>query len=184
MQLILLEKVAALGDLGEVVTVKPGYGRNFLVPQGKAIPATKANLEAFEARKEELKAKEQEVLNAALARRDAIADKAITTKVNASAEGRMYGSISAREIADLMTDVGMAVEKAEIILSEGALRNVGEYDITIRLHPDVECQVHLSIVSDDVIEQEQEQVIEAEKVEDMEDFEAPEHPEPEAQVES
>ena len=145
MQLILLEKVANLGNLGDLVTVKPGYGRNYLVPQGKAVPATKANVEEFEKRREELMAREAESLNAAVARRDAIADQSITIRAKASPEGRLYGSIGPREIAEALTDAGYAVVKAEVVMSEGALRRIGEYKIDLRLHADVECQITLEI---------------------------------------
>ena len=149
MELILLEKVANLGNLGDLVTVKPGYGRNYLVPQGKAVPATKENVAEFEQRREELVAREQEALNAAVARRDAIADQSITIRAKASPEGRLYGSIGTREIATALTDAGYAVTKAEVIMSEGSLRRIGDYEIGLRLHADVECTITLVIAEEE-----------------------------------
>ena len=103
MELILLENVQNLGKLGDKVTVKPGYGRNFLVPQGKAVPATRENVEAFEKKRAELEARAAELLAAAEARRDAVDGQSVTIVANASSEGKLYGSVGPREVADALT---------------------------------------------------------------------------------
>lgn len=149
MELILLENVQNLGVLGDKVTVKPGFGRNFLVPQGKAVPATKENVEMFEERRAELEARAQERVDAAKARRDAVDGQAIEITAKASSEGKLYGSVGTREIADALTDAGFAVDKSEIILSEGAIRNTGEFDIDLQLYAEVNATVHLTIIGDE-----------------------------------
>ena len=145
MEVILLERVQNLGDLGEQVTVKAGYGRNYLVPQGMAVPATKANQAMFEERRAELERKAEEKTAAAQGRRDAVDGKEITITTNASAEGKLYGSVGTREIADALAEEGYAVSKGEIILSEGVIRQVGEYEIPLVFHPSVEAVIKLTI---------------------------------------
>ena len=125
MELILLENIQNLGSLGDKVKVAAGYARNFLVPQGKAVPATKANLEEFESRRAELEARAAEQVGAATVRRDAVADQTITITANASSEGKLYGSVGTRELSDALTDAGFAVNKMEVVLSEGAIRMAG-----------------------------------------------------------
>ena len=150
MQLILLEKVHNLGDLGDVVTVKPGYGRNFLLPRGKAVRATKANLEKFEAERDELQRQANEKLAAAEARREAIDGvEAVEFFVNVSPEGRLYGSISAREIADKLTEMGFAVEKIEVDQPEGPIRETGEFTVGLILHADVQTEVKIVVVGEE-----------------------------------
>ena len=145
MELILLEKVQKLGDLGDKVNVKPGYGRNFLVPQGKAVPATKANIEAFEARRAELEKIAVEKLSGAEERRDALADFEVTITANASEEGKLYGSIGPREIADAVSKDGPAINKAEVIMGEGPIRYTGEHTVLLHLHADVETEIKVTI---------------------------------------
>ena len=146
MELILLEKVHNLGDLGDTVTVKPGYGRNFLLPRGKAVPATKANKEKFEAEREELQRQAEEKLSAAEARREAIeALDAVVFNVNVSPEGKLYGSISAREIAEKLTEMGYPVEKAEVDQPEGPIRETGEFTVGLMLHADVQTEIRIEI---------------------------------------
>ncbi|MDJ0655924.1 MAG: 50S ribosomal protein L9 [Xanthomonadales bacterium] len=149
MDLILLENIQNLGKLGDVVKVKPGFGRNFLVPQGKAVPATKSNLEAFETRRAELEARAADRLAAATARRDAVADQTVTITANASSEGKLYGSVGTREIAEALTGAGFPVEKSEVLLPEGAIRMAGEYDIDLHFYAEVDCQVKLAIVGEE-----------------------------------
>lgn len=150
MELILLEKVHNLGDLGDQVSVKPGYGRNFLLPRGKAVPATPENQTRFEAEREELQKQANEKLSAAEARREAIDSvEAVVFTVNVSPEGRLYGSISAREIADKLTEMGYPVEKAEVDQPEGAIREVGEYTVGLILHADVITDIKIQVVSDE-----------------------------------
>ncbi len=137
MQIILLEKVANLGDLGEQVNVKSGYGRNFLIPQKKAVPATKANIEIFEARRAELEAAAAEALSAAQARAEQVAAlAAITLARNAGEEGKLFGSVGPADIADAITEAGVSVEKREVIMDD-AIHAVGEYEANIRTHTDV-----------------------------------------------
>ncbi|MEM9533426.1 MAG: 50S ribosomal protein L9 [Pseudomonadota bacterium] len=149
MELILLENIQNLGGLGDVVKVKSGYGRNYLVPQGKAVPATKANREEFEARRAELEERAADRLKAAIARRDAVNGQTVTIHANASSEGKLYGSVGPREIADALTQGGYAVEKQEVILPEGLIRQTGEYPIDLHFYADVDGQVVLVIVGDE-----------------------------------
>ncbi len=149
MELILLEKVANLGDLGERVKVKPGFGRNFLVPQGKAIPATKANVEYFESRREELETLANEKMAAASARRNAMADVTLEFIVATSPEGKLYGSIGPREIADRLSELGHAVEKSEVSMGEGSIRQIGNYNVPLHLHADVDAAIAVAVRSED-----------------------------------
>ena len=138
MEVILLEKVANLGDLGDQVNVKSGYGRNYLIPQQKAVPATKANIEKFEARRAELEQVAAEAVAAAQARADKIAEIGkITLERNAGEEGKLFGSVGPADIADALTEAGVEVEKREVIMPEGALHTIGEFEVSIRTHTDV-----------------------------------------------
>lgn len=145
MDLILLEKVTNLGNLGDKVSVKPGYGRNFLVPQGKAVPATAANLAGFEARRAEYEAKAQASLDDAGKRLAALEGASVTVYANASTEGKLYGSVGPRDIAEALTKAGTPVSKSEVVMGEGAFRNVGEYEVVVHLHADVETTVKVVV---------------------------------------
>lgn len=150
MELILLEKVHNLGDLGDTVTVKPGYGRNFLLPRGKAVPATRENKEKFEAERDELQRQAGEKLASAEARREAIDElESVLFNVNVSPEGRLYGSISAREIADKLTEMGYPVEKVEVDQPEGPIRETGEYTVGLILHADVITEVKVEVIGEE-----------------------------------
>ena len=146
MQLILLQKVVNLGNLGDKVEVKPGYGRNFLVPQGKAVPATTANVAEFEAKRAEYEAKAQAMLGDAEGRRAKLEGASVTIHANASTEGKLYGSVGPRDIAEALTKAGMPVEKSEVVMGEGPIRNIGEYDVLVHLHADVETTVKVVVV--------------------------------------
>jgi large subunit ribosomal protein L9 len=148
MEVILLEKVANLGALGTKVNVKPGYGRNFLIPQGKAVPATKANLEAFEARRADLERQEAEILATAQARAEQLATLAVVIAAKSGDEGKLFGSVGTRDIAEAITTAGVAVNKLEVRLPNGALRNTGEYKIALQLHSDVMAEVALTVVAE------------------------------------
>ena len=148
MKLILLQKVTNLGNLGDLVDVKPGYGRNFLVPQGKAVPATEANVAAFEAKRAEYEAKAKASHDEAEARAAKFADASVTIGAHASTEGKLYGSVGPRDIAEAFTAAGLPLEKSEVILGEGAFRAVGEYDVLIKLHADVEVTVKVIVEAD------------------------------------
>lgn len=138
MELILLQKVTNLGVLGDKVKVKPGYGRNYLVPQGKAVPATEANIAAFEAKRADYEAKAKATHDDAEARKAKLEGASVTIKANASTEGKLFGSVGPRDIADAFTAAGLPLEKSEVVLGEGAFRNVGEYEVVAKLHADVE----------------------------------------------
>jgi len=147
MQLILLQKVTNLGNLGDLVTVKPGYGRNYLVPQGKAVPATPANIAEFEARRAEYEAKAAAALAAAQDRLAKLTDATVTVSANASTEGKLYGSVGPREIAEALTrQLGVEVHKSEVVMGEGPLRHVGEFDVSVHLHADVDATVKVVVV--------------------------------------
>lgn len=145
MKLILLQKVVNLGGLGDKVDVKPGYGRNFLVPYGKAVPATAANVAAFEAKRAEYEAKADAVLAAAQARLAGLEGAEVTINANASTEGKLFGSVGARDIAEAFTAAGHKLEKSEVIMGEGAIRRTGEFEVTVHLHADVETKVKVIV---------------------------------------
>jgi large subunit ribosomal protein L9 len=145
MELILLEKVQKLGDLGVQVNVKPGYGRNYLVPAGKAVPATKANLAEFEARREELEKAAMAKLSTAEERVSALDGFEIVLVANASEEGKLYGSIGPREISDAVSERGLELNKSEVIMGEGPIRYTGEHDVLVHLHADVETQIKVTV---------------------------------------
>lgn len=150
MEIILLDKIANLGSLGDQVSVKSGYARNFLFPQGKAVPATEANIKVFEERRAELEAKLAEELAAAQARAEKIsALDPVVIGSKAGDEGKLFGSIGTRDIADAVTAAGVEVVKAEVLLPNGTLREVGEYDIELHLHSDVFATVKLQVVAAD-----------------------------------
>jgi large subunit ribosomal protein L9 len=148
MQLILLQNVTNLGKLGDKVNVKPGYGRNFLVPKGKAVPATAANLAEFEAKRAEYEAKAKSQLEGAEGRKAALENAEVTISANASTEGKLYGSIGPREIAEALTKIGHKVEKSEVVLGEGPLRRTGEHEVLVHLHADVETTVKVIVTGD------------------------------------
>lgn len=148
MDVILLEKVANLGSLGDKVKVKAGYGRNFLLPYGKAVPATADNVKAFEERRAELEKAAAEKLSAAQARAEALEGASVTITSKAGEEGKLFGSIGVRDIADAITAAGTEVEKSEVRLPEGPLRVVGEYEIELQLHSDVSATINLAVVAE------------------------------------
>ena len=145
MELILLQKVTNLGVLGDKVNVKPGYGRNFLVPQGKAVPATAANVAEFEAKRADYEAKAKAVHDEAEGRAAKLEGASVTITANAATEGKLFGSVGPRDIADAFTAAGLPLEKSEVIMGEGALRNVGEYEIVVKLHADVQTTVKVVV---------------------------------------
>lgn len=148
MQLILLQNVTNLGKLGDKVNVKPGYGRNFLVPQGKAVPATAANLADFEARRAEFEAKAKAQLEGAEKRRAELEGVEVTINANASPEGKLFGSVTPRDIAEQLTKLGHKVDKSEVVMGEGPFRRTGEYEVIVRLHADVEQTVKVVVVGE------------------------------------
>ena len=148
MEIILLDKIANLGSLGDKVAVKAGYARNFLFPQGKAVPATEANVKAFEQRRAELEAKLAEDLAAAEKRAEAVnALDAVVIESKAGDEGKLFGSIGTRDIADAVTAAGVKVQKSEVLSPNGTLREVGEYEVELHLHADVFASIKLQVVA-------------------------------------
>ena len=148
MELILLEKVRNLGNLGDKVKVKPGYGRNYLLPQGKAVPVNAANLEAFEKRRAEYEAKAKDQLSGAEGRKAKLEGVSVTIAANASPEGKLYGSVGPREIAEALQAAGQDVNKGEVIQGEGPIRHTGEFDVVISLHADVQTQVKVIVIGE------------------------------------
>ncbi|GIU07126.1 50S ribosomal protein L9 [Shewanella sp. c952] len=150
MNVILLDKIANLGNLGDQVSVKAGYARNFLLPQGKAVVANAANTEVFEARRAELETKLAEELAAASARAEKItALEAVVIASKAGDEGKLFGSIGNRDVADAVTAAGVELAKSEVRLPLGALRNTGDFEVEVQLHTEVKAIVKLSVVAED-----------------------------------
>lgn len=149
MEVILLEKVAKLGDLGEKVTVRSGYGRNFLIPTNKAIPATADNLAEFEKQRAEFEKAQAEALSAAESRASAIEALTVTIARNAGAEGKLFGSVTTADIANAVTEAGTELEKREVRLPTGPLHEVGEYEIDLQLHADVTATVKVIVVAEE-----------------------------------
>ena len=150
MQLILLQKVKNLGNLGDKVTVKPGYGRNFLVPQGKAVPANAGNIENFESRRAEYEAKANQQLGGAEARKAKFdASEGVTIKANASTEGKLFGSVGPRDIAEAFTAAGFPLTKSEVVMGEGPLRHVGEYEVIAHFAADVETPIKVIVEAEE-----------------------------------
>ena len=148
MDVILLDKVGRLGHIGDKVAVKAGFGRNYLIPQGKAIPATEDNLRDFEARRAELEAAADAKLGGARQRAEQLAEMTVTIAANAGEEGKLFGSIGTKDIADAITTAGVVVVKSEVKLPQGTLREVGEYEIDVQLHADVTQTIKLTIVAE------------------------------------
>ncbi|MDX1345511.1 MAG: 50S ribosomal protein L9 [Sedimenticolaceae bacterium] len=149
MEVILLDNIANLGGLGDRVSVKAGYGRNYLVPQGFALPATKANIEEFEKRRAELEKQAAERLAAAEARKASIDGASVTIARKAGDEGKLFGSVGTADIAEALTAAGTEVDKSEVRLPEGVFRATGVYDIAIHLHADVDANVTINVVAEE-----------------------------------
>lgn len=146
MEVILLDKVGKLGAIGDKVTVKSGYGRNYLLPQGKAVAATAKNIADFEARRADLEAAAAAKIADATSRAEKLAALEVTIAANAGDEGRLFGSIGTRDIAEAITAAGVAVAKSEVRLPQGVLREIGQYEIDIQLHAEVIQAVKLAVV--------------------------------------
>ena len=148
MEVILLEKIANLGNLGDKVTIKSGYGRNYLVPQGKAVAATAKKIAEFEARRAELEKAAAEKLSAAQKRGNELSKLQIVITHKAGDEGRLFGSVGTHNIAEAITAVGIAIEKHQIRLPHGTIRQIGEYPIDINLHSDVIVTLTIKIAAE------------------------------------
>lgn len=145
MEVILLEKVANLGSLGDIVKVKDGFGRNFLIPQGKAKRATEANKAEFEARRAELEKQQAEVLAAAQARGEKLAGQTLEVTQKAGEDGRLFGSVTNHDIANALTAKGTEVAKSEVRLPDGPLKTVGEFPVKIAFHHDVVVDITVNV---------------------------------------
>ncbi|MGD8743513.1 MAG: 50S ribosomal protein L9 [Granulosicoccaceae bacterium] len=145
MEVILLDKVQNLGDLGERVNVKPGYGRNYLLPQGKAVPATEANIAEFEARRAELEKAAAESLAAAQARAEKFNELTLTITRKAGDEGKLFGSVSNIDIVEAAVAAGVEIERNEVIMPTGPIRQTGEYEIAVHLHTDVDASIKVIV---------------------------------------
>jgi len=150
MQVILLEKIDKVGLLGDLVDVKSGYARNFLLPQGKAEMATPDNVEAFQQRRAELEKQQEEALSEANARKASLEGTTVSITSRAGTEGKLFGSIGTEEIRAAFEAAGQTVEKKEIRLPEGPLRNVGEHPVMLHLHADVDVEVTVNVVGEEV----------------------------------
>lgn len=148
MEVILLEKVGKLGSLGDKVNVKSGYGRNYLLPFGKAVPATADNVANFEERRAELQQAAEEKLAAAQARAEKLNDVELSIVAKAGDEGKLFGSIGTRDLADAISGAGIEVSKLEVKLPEGAIRTTGKFEIAIQLHTDVTAKVILEVTAE------------------------------------
>lgn len=148
MDVILLEKIRNLGDFGAQVSVKAGYGRNYLIPQGKAVPASAENVKTFEAQRADLEKKMADALSAAQARAAKLAELVVTIAAKSGDEGKLFGSVGTRDIADAVSAAGVELAKSEVRLPEGPLREVGEYEIAAQLHTDVDAVVKVNVVAE------------------------------------
>ena len=148
MEVILLDNIGKLGGLGDKVTVKPGYGRNYLVPYGLAVPATKENVEAFEAQRAELEAQAAERKAEAQARAEQLNDIELSLVSKAGDEGKLFGSIGPRDLADAISSAGIEVDKSEVRMPQGPIRQTGEYDIDLHLHAEVDAVVRVVVVAE------------------------------------
>ena len=148
MNVILLERVNNLGDLGDEVSVKAGFARNFLLPKKKAVQANAANRAVFEERRKELEDAANEKLSAAKERAEALNEYLLTVQVKAGEEDRLFGSVGTQDIADALVSKGLEVERSEVRLPDGAIRVLGEYEVDIQLHSDVTATIHLHVVAE------------------------------------
>jgi large subunit ribosomal protein L9 len=149
MEVILLQKVANLGNVGDRVKVRSGFGRNFLLPQGKATLATAENIARFEARREELERLAREQLVSAEERAAAMKDFSLTIHAKAGTEGKLFGSVGTSDIAEACTRAGFRVERSEVRLSNGPLRQLGEHSVDLHLHADIDVPLHVTIVAEE-----------------------------------
>ncbi len=148
MNIILLERISNLGDLGEEVAVKNGYARNYLIPTGKAVRSTRDNRQAFENRRAELQKAAMAKLTDASERAAALADRRVVVVARASDEGRLYGSVGTAEIATALTENVLPVAKSEVRMPEGAIRTVGEYEVDVHLYADINQTVTVEVVAE------------------------------------
>lgn len=149
MDVILLEKIHRLGELGDKVSVRPGYGRNFLIPNRKAVPATAANVARFEEQRAELERAQAGILSAAQARAEQLSGLEVVIAAKAGAEGKLFGSVGTQDIAAAIVASGASAEKREVRLPDGPLREIGEYAIEVHLHADINVEIKVKVVPED-----------------------------------
>ena len=148
MQVILLEKIANLGSLGDLVNVKPGYARNYLVPQGKATVATEDNIKLFEERRAELEKASADKLQSAQARAKEAEGQRVEISERASEEGKLFGSVGVIEVAEVFTAAGFEINKSEVQMPEGPIKDLGEHQVTISVHPEVSFEVTVNVIAE------------------------------------
>jgi large subunit ribosomal protein L9 len=149
MEIILLEKVHKLGALGDRVNVKPGFGRNYLIPSGKAVSATADNIAKFDARRAELEKQQQETVALATARAEKLNAVNVSIARKAGEEGKLFGSVGTADIAEAVTATGVELSKQEIRLPEGPIRNLGEIELDVHLHADVSATIKVNVVAEE-----------------------------------
>ncbi len=152
MEVILLEKIYKLGELGEQVKVKPGFGRNYLIPQGKAVPATEENIKVFEERRAELEKAQEAHLEKARVQAEKLNGQVFTIRRKASSEGKLFGSVNVADIEEAIHATGLEVSKHGIHLPEGPFRVVGEFDLTVQLHADVDADIKIVVEAEEETE--------------------------------
>jgi len=154
MNVILLDKVENLGDIGDLVTVKPGYGRNFLLPSGKASLATPANIKEFEARRAQLEIQLSEEMASAKARAELVQGMELVITANVGPEGKLFGSVGPIDITDACEKVGVEIARSEIRMPDGPIHEVGDYTVGLHFHSDVNAEITVKVVADEVSDEE------------------------------
>ncbi len=154
MNVILLDKVENLGDIGDLVTVKPGYGRNFLLPSGKASLATPANIKEFETRRVELEKQAAEEMTSAKARAELVQGMELVITANVGAEGKLFGSVGPIDITEACEKVGVEIARSEVRMPDGPIHEVGEFTVGLHVHSDVNAEITVKIVGDEVSDEE------------------------------
>ena len=149
MEVILLEKIHRLGELGDKVSVRAGYGRNYLIPQRKAVPATADNVARFEEQRAELERAQAESKDAATSRAESMAELTLSIPAKAGTEGKLFGSVGTSDIAQAAEALGVEISKSEIRLPNGPLREIGEFEVEVHLHADVEASIAVHVVHED-----------------------------------
>jgi large subunit ribosomal protein L9 len=149
MQVILLEEVQNLGNLGEEVKVRPGYARNYLIPYGKAVMANAENRAHFEARRQELERLHADALTKARERAAPMDGASVSIASKAGEEGKLFGSVTTGDIVEAMAQAGLELKRSEIHLSAGPIKQLGDYEIAVTLHPEVHIKIHVSVVGED-----------------------------------
>jgi len=149
MEVILLEKIHKLGELGDQVKVKPGFGRNYLIPSGKAVSATVDNIAKFDARRSELEKQQKGSLASASARAEKLSAVSVSITRKAGAEGKLFGSVGTIDIAETVTESGVELAKHEIRLPDGPIRSTGEFELTVQLHADVSVTIKVNVVPEE-----------------------------------